>query len=149
MLLGQAGIVIVIAAVTLLLLFLLFLRQREESRRKGFLRTRAQMSDTDFLAALKVGPEYHAKCLAARQATAKIIKVPRESVHASEPLQNLIEIGFTLGDFFLTVEDELSGEIDIDTIGKVVAESIDVNVSSFADFIKYFLEHPEFIRNKR
>ena len=138
--------VIVIAAVILVLLLVLFLRLREKSGRKVFLKTRAQMSDADFLAALNVGPEHHARCLAVRQAVAKIIEVPPESVHASEPLPNFMKLGFTLVDFFLTIEDELSAEIDVDTICEVVVGSVDVDVSSFADFIRFFLDHPEFIK---
>ena len=102
------------------------------------------MLDSDFLVALDVGPEQHAMCLAARRAIAKILEVPPESVYPSEPLQNFMKLGFTLGDFFLTVEDELSAEINVETICEVVTGNLDIEVSSCGDFIRFFLDHPEF-----
>jgi len=140
--------VLMIAAVILLVLILLSLRVREKARRKAFLTTRTQISDSEFPADLDVASEHRAKCLAARRALAKLIQVPPACVHASGPLQNLIKLGFTLGDFFLKVEDELSAESDIDAICGAVQDSPGVHISSFGDLIVFFLGHPEFFKEE-
>jgi len=126
-----------------------FFRIRSQKRLHEHIVSHSVLSDEAFLSSLKIIPDQYFIGLGIRNAAAKVLQVPSETIYASDSIKYLQKLGFEISSFILELESMLSIDINYEVFANKMMEKETTELTTLGDLVHFFVTHPEFITVSR